>query len=108
MPSGAAPAPRESEGSGGTHAPGLEEVPAADIDDAAESAFLAEARERGEVVAPAKPAEVESIEDSSPQTLPPLNDLVNRIPPEVRETLEDLFRARFTVVKRFPKKALKS
>jgi hypothetical protein len=39
--------------------------------------------------------------------LPPLDELVKRIPPEVRETLEDLFRARFVTVKRVPKKALK-
>lgn len=76
-------------------------------DDAAESAFLAEARERGEVAAPAKPKE-ESAEETDAKPLPALNDLVQRIPADVRETLEDLFRARFVTVKRVPKRALKS
>lgn len=39
--------------------------------------------------------------------LPPLNELVQRIPAEVREALDDLFRARFVAVKRVPKQALK-
>jgi hypothetical protein len=73
-------------------------------DDSAEAAFLAEARERGEVVVAARPAE--PVEESESTPLPALNDLVQRIPPEVRGALEDLFRARFVAVKRVPKKAL--
>lgn len=84
--------------------PGIEDGPTG-FDEAAESAFRAEARERGEVVA-AKPTEI--VEDSDPKKLPPLDDLVNRIPPGVRDVLEDLFRARFVSVKKFPKKYLKS
>ena len=76
-------------------------------DDSAESAFLAEAKTRGETVAPAK-AKEEIADETDAKALPPLNDLVNRIPAEVRETLEDLFRARFVTVKRVPKRALKS
>lgn len=76
------------------------------IDEAAESAFLAEARERGEVVAP-KPASAEPVEETSAKPLPPLDELVQRIPAEVRDVLDDLFRARFVSVKRVPKKALK-
>lgn len=76
-------------------------------DDAAESAFLAEARERGETAAPSKPKE-ESVEETDAKPLPALNELVQRIPADVRETLEDLFRARFVTVKRVPKRALKS
>ncbi len=73
-------------------------------DDSAEAAFLADARERGEVVVAARPAEPAEENESTP--LPSLNDLVQRIPPEVREALEDLFRARFVAVKRVPKKVL--
>jgi hypothetical protein len=76
------------------------------IDESAEAEFLAEAKQRGEVVPQRSPAEIE--EDANPKALPPLDDLVKRIPADVRETLDDLFRARFTTVKKFPKRALKS
>jgi hypothetical protein len=76
-------------------------------DEAAESAFLAEARDRGEAMAPPKPKE-EAADDSEGKPLPPLDELVQRIPAEVRDTLEDLFRARFVTVKRVPKRALKT
>lgn len=76
-------------------------------DDPAESAFLAEARERGEPLAPVR-AQEEIADETDAKALPPLNELVNRIPAEVREALEDLFRARFVTVKRVPKRALKS
>lgn len=76
-------------------------------DDAAESAFLAEARERGEPVK-ATPAAVEMAEEAvDPKAMPKLDDLVNRIPADVREALEDLFRARFVRVQRVPKRVLK-
>lgn len=78
-----------------------------EFDEAAESAFLAEARDRGEAVVPAKPVE-ESPDDVDPKALPPLDELVNRIPADVRETLDDLFRARFTTVRRLPRKVFKS
>jgi len=39
--------------------------------------------------------------------LPPMDDLVKRIPAPVRETMEELFRARFITVKRIPQSALK-
>ncbi len=42
------------------------------------------------------------------ESLPPLEDLVKRIPPATRDLLEELFRARFVTVKRVPKSALKS
>lgn len=44
---------------------------------------------------------------ADPKALPPLDELVKRIPPAVRESLEDLFRARFVTVKRVPARALK-
>ena len=51
--------------------------------------------------------------DSSPEpepgavSLPPMEDLVKRIPGPARELIEELFRARFVTVKRVPKSALK-
>ena len=82
--------------------------PTAWPDDAAESAFLAEARDRGEVVKAPRAAEDAAEENADPKALPNLDELVNRIPPEVRDTLEDLFRAKFVRVQRVPKRALKS
>jgi hypothetical protein len=76
-------------------------------DDVAESAFRAEARERGETLRSAAPA-AELAEDTPAEPLPALSDLVQRIPAEVREALDDLFRAKFTGVKRVPKSALKT
>ncbi len=87
--------------------PTIEDGPPPSIDDAAESAFLADARERGEVVTRKSAAEAEE-ETTAKKPLPPLDQLINQIPGDVREVLEDLFRARFVSVKRFPKKALKS
>ena len=76
-------------------------------DESAESAFLATAREHSEPVVATK-AQEEIGEETDSKALPPLNDLVQRIPAEVREVLEDLFRARFVSVKRVPKKALET
>lgn len=39
--------------------------------------------------------------------LPPLADLVNRIPGPTRDLLEELFRAKFVAVRRIPHSALK-
>lgn len=75
-------------------------------DEAAESAFRAEARERGEPVIAAAPSRDEP-EGAEAGALPQLEPLVARIPADVREVLEDLFRARFVGVKRVPRKALK-
>ena len=78
-------------------------------DENAEAAFIAEARQRGEPAA-ATTATAELIEEKEDdkKTLPPLAELVKRLSPEVRETLDDLFRARFTTVRRVPKKVLKT
>jgi len=40
--------------------------------------------------------------------LPSLDELVKRIPADVRETLDDLFRVKFTSVKRVPPTSLKN
>ena len=74
-------------------------------DSTAEAAFLSEARDRGEVLVPVK-AQEEIAEATDARHLPALDELVGRIPAEVRETLEDLFRARFVRVTRLPRKAL--
>ena len=74
-------------------------------DAAAESAFLAEARARGEAPVPVRKADPAEETDASP--LPPVEQLVGRVPAGVRELLDDLFRARFTRTARIPRRALK-
>jgi hypothetical protein len=80
-------------------------VPAAEAPpwpgDSDEASFLAEARARGEP--PALPTAAAEAGD-----LPPLDQLVARVPAEVREALDDLFRAKFTRVQRVSPSALKS
>lgn len=99
--------------------PPEEGAPNAWPDEAAESAMLTELRERGEGAVSAPPglasaaaaaatAREADEQPVDPKSLPPLDDLVKRIPPEVRDTLEELFRAKFIRVTRVPKKALKS
>jgi len=73
-------------------------------DESAESAIVSELRSRGER---ATPAATEAVEEIDTAPLPPLDQLVKRIPAEVRATLDDLFRAKFVTVRRVPKKALK-
>jgi hypothetical protein len=73
------------------------------VDETAESAFRAEARDRGEAI---KAPEV-LVADETSTPLPPLEQLVRRIPAEVRETLDELFRAKFVAVRRVSSKALK-
>ena len=53
---------------------------------------------------PAENIDVEPVAAS----LPPLEDLVKRIPAPTLELLEELFRAQFVTVKRVPRSALKS
>ncbi len=68
-----------------------------------EAAFLAEtgAPDKEAVPTAAPRAEINAQPD-----LPPLDDLVGRIPAEVRATLDELFRARFIGVKRASEKDL--
>lgn len=74
-------------------------------DDAAESAFLSESRQRGE---PPTVPRVAEVDEPEPAALPPLETLVNRIPAETRELLDELFRARFTTVRRVKKSDLQA
>jgi hypothetical protein len=80
-------------------------------DESVESAMRAEQRERDADVAVAARPRVEKApepeEDDAALPLPKLDALIAQIPAQVRETLDELFRARFTSVQRVPKKALK-
>jgi hypothetical protein len=68
-----------------------------------EASFLAEQRVQG-IVPPAGVANEPT--DLSP--LPSLDELVQRIPAEARAALDDLFRAKFSGVRRVSKKSLKT
>ncbi len=72
--------------------------------DEAEALARAEASDRGESLqATPVPPEEEEPEKSA---LPDLNQLVERLPASLKETLEDLFRARWSRVARFKKRDL--
>ena len=70
-----------------------------------ESAFLAQ-DETGESASRLTPQALSPEEKDLP-SLPPLEDLVNRIPAPTRALMDELFRARFVTVKRVPRSALK-
>jgi hypothetical protein len=71
--------------------------------EADEASFLASLDDEDGPAAP-PPAPVES---GGNGPIPDLSVLVNRIPASVREIVDDLFRARFSSVRRVPAKALK-
>ncbi|MEO7600549.1 MAG: hypothetical protein ABIV50_16575 [Opitutus sp.] len=75
-------------------------------DDAAEASFLSGSRESGTV--PSAPALAEAVPAIASKPLPRLDELVERIPTESRELLEELFRAKFTTVRRVKVTDLKS
>lgn len=67
-----------------------------------EAAFLSDQEAAGESApAVAPPPAV------SEGSLPPMEELVNRIPASAREALDELFRAKFVAVRRFPASVLK-
>lgn len=71
-----------------------------------EAAFLsAEREDSGGGALP--PVAAVTVDDEKGE-LPPMEDLVKRIPAQARDLMEDLFRARFVTVKRIPKAALKT
>jgi hypothetical protein len=74
-------------------------------DAAAEEIFLTESGKQNVGGVPARA--VDAMEETEGQNLPPLDELVKRIPANVREALDDLFRVKYTTVRRVPKKALK-
>jgi hypothetical protein len=69
-----------------------------------EAAFLAQEREMGIVTPTLMHAESPPVEKGD---LPPMEDLVKRIPMPTRDLMEELFRAKFITVKRIPQSALK-
>jgi hypothetical protein len=75
--------------------------------EADEASFLAESQLRGETVPPVPPVPPAAEETESAGPLPPLEELVARVPAEIREALDDLFRAKFTRVVRVAPAALK-
>lgn len=56
----------------------------------------------------AAPEWMEAASGGSGKDLPPLEDLVKRIPPKTRAAMDDLFRANFVTVKRIPDDRLKA
>ncbi len=97
-------APTENGGNRPTLQEESEGAPNAWPDESAESAMAAELRERGEpsVVKTA----TDAAEESAPKNLPPLEEMVQRLSPTVREALDDLFRVKFVRVVRVPQRAL--
>lgn len=75
-------------------------------DEASEAAFLSDQREQGIAAPPPEPKPAAE-EETDSKALPALKDLVDRIPAETRQLMDELFRARFVTVRRLPKKALK-
>lgn len=76
--------------------------------EAEEAAFLAESREpSGPALATVRVEKENDEADENSKPLPKLDDLVNRIPADARELLDDLFRAKFTTVRRVKKRDLK-
>jgi hypothetical protein len=80
--------------------------------EAEEAAFLAEAGARGGdpvMTMPEPPPGEAAAAPAAPEApLPALDELVARIPAEVRATLDELFRARFSDVRRAREKDLKT
>jgi hypothetical protein len=95
---------------GVTGAPAFDEEGPVWPDEAAESAMRVEVEARGETLssrAARESAEAAEEAASEKKNLPPLAELVGQIPENIRETIEELFRAKFVSVKRIPKTALK-
>jgi hypothetical protein len=98
-----------AEAVGATAAPVVENGANVWPDESAEAAFIAEARQRGEpVAATASTVALAEEKEDEKKAMPPLAELVQRLSPEVREALDDLFRVKFTTVRRVPKKFLKT
>ncbi|HEX3730238.1 MAG TPA: hypothetical protein VHV47_10565 [Opitutaceae bacterium] len=72
--------------------------------EAEESAFLSAARDQGGEAAPAPhPA---AAPEEAPGDLPALAELAGRVPPAVRAAMDELFRAKFSAVRRIPAEIL--
>lgn len=69
-----------------------------------ESAFLAEQQ----AAAPKSAASVLDEAKEHSVALPPMDDLIQRIPASTRDLVDQLFRAKFITVKRLPVSAFKT
>ena len=77
-------------------------------DEAAEAAFLAESRGgNADVSSPPAVAVAPKVDEKANSPMPALEELVSRIPAEARELLDELFRAKFTAVRRVKQTDLK-
>lgn len=76
-------------------------------DEATEAAFFGETSGSEEPVPVAASNRATEEDDDAPKSLPSMEELVKRIPAETRELLDELFRVKFTIVRRVPKNALK-
>lgn len=76
-------------------------------DERTESAMVAELEQRAEVSPPTR-RRTRANEDANGDALPELDTLIAAIPANVRTTLDELFRAQFTKVRRVPEAVLKS
>ncbi len=71
-----------------------------------ETAFLAE---QGTTSPPKPMPVVATAQDSATDApIPPMDELIHRIPPAARELIDQLFRAKFITVKRMPVSAFKT
>ncbi len=85
-----------------------DDAPSWPLSESDEAAFLSEARDRGETVVAAPVAQRETEEAAiDPKALPSADQLAAKLSPEVREVLDDLFRAKFTNVRKVSPKLLK-
>lgn len=83
--------------SGGGEAPASADGPLEWPDDSAEASYLSENPTR----APAPAAPIEKAPAGAAEKLPELDHLVGRVPKQVLSALDDLFRVRFTTVRRY-------
>lgn len=103
-PTTSAPSDLEEEASVSVGGVAVDDAPVFPDEDT-EMAMRSELRSRGEVAVAAPARNTEEAVDGAP--LPPLDSLVSRLKPEVREVLDELFRARFTSVRRVSPQSLK-
>ncbi|MET0262568.1 MAG: hypothetical protein ABW223_06705 [Rariglobus sp.] len=96
---------------GATGAPSFDDDGPIWPDETSESAMRVEVSERGETLsskAAREAAEAAAEAAAEKKNLPPLDDLIAKIPADVLDTLEDLFRVKFVKVARTPKNVFKT
>lgn len=76
-------------------------------DEVMEAAEVARVAEQAGEAPAGRPRRTVAMEDAGAPPLPKLDELIHRIPATVRETLDELFRAKFTAVRRVPEAVLK-